>query len=263
MKTIIIYHDDLDGRAAAAIAAAAISGNKQFIAAQYGRQLPTITSEHIIVIVLDYTPPAGIAPTLWIDHHKSAAALVTDLSKTTVVVFDTSQAACVLAWRHFFPEMPVPPAITLIGERDTQGAEKAAPEANYLMQALYIENTAPDSDIWHNLFTQDIARFLETGKTIDKYQKAVCARIAERAYVAKWDQWRILAVCAAGFGSATLSDRASQFDFVAVYSHDGHNFTVSLYSGAADVDLGALARQFGGGGHKGAAGFTCKTLPWV
>lgn len=37
-------------------------------------------------------------------------------------------------------------------------------------------------------------------------------------------------------------------------------FTVSLYS--ETVDVGAIAKAHGGGGHKGAAGFVCDTLPW-
>jgi len=37
---------------------------------------------------------------------------------------------------------------------------------------------------------------------------------------------------------------------------------VSLYSTKDTVDCGAICKTFGGGGHKGAAGFTCDTLPW-
>lgn len=39
-------------------------------------------------------------------------------------------------------------------------------------------------------------------------------------------------------------------------------WTVSLYSTREDVDCGAIAKTFGGGGHKGAAGFQCDVLPF-
>src|SRR5574343_569017 len=39
-------------------------------------------------------------------------------------------------------------------------------------------------------------------------------------------------------------------------------WTVSLYSTRDDVDCGAIAKPFGGGGHKGAAGFQCDVLPF-
>jgi hypothetical protein len=37
---------------------------------------------------------------------------------------------------------------------------------------------------------------------------------------------------------------------------------VSLYSTKPTIDCGAIAKAFGGGGHHGAAGFTCDRLPW-
>jgi len=37
---------------------------------------------------------------------------------------------------------------------------------------------------------------------------------------------------------------------------------VSLYSTKPDIDCGAICKAFGGGGHKGAAGFVCEKLPW-
>jgi nanoRNase/pAp phosphatase (c-di-AMP/oligoRNAs hydrolase) len=38
------------------------------------------------------------------------------------------------------------------------------------------------------------------------------------------------------------------------YVHDGEKFTVSLYS--TTVDVSKIAKKFGGGGHKNAAGMT-------
>lgn len=37
---------------------------------------------------------------------------------------------------------------------------------------------------------------------------------------------------------------------------------VSLYSDKSTINCGDIAKVFGGGGHKGAAGFLCNTLPW-
>jgi len=39
-------------------------------------------------------------------------------------------------------------------------------------------------------------------------------------------------------------------------------WTVSLYSTRDDVDCSVIAKSFGGGGHKGAAGFQCDELPF-
>lgn len=39
-------------------------------------------------------------------------------------------------------------------------------------------------------------------------------------------------------------------------------WNVSLYSTKLDIDCGAIGKGFGGGGHRGAAGFQCKELPF-
>lgn len=42
-------------------------------------------------------------------------------------------------------------------------------------------------------------------------------------------------------------------------------WTVSLYHAKhrTDLDLSAIATKFGGGGHRGACGFQCETLPFL
>lgn len=39
-------------------------------------------------------------------------------------------------------------------------------------------------------------------------------------------------------------------------------WNVSLYSTKPEIDCGEIAKSFGGGGHKGAAGFQCEELPF-
>jgi len=46
------------------------------------------------------------------------------------------------------------------------------------------------------------------------------------------------------------------------YNITNKEFSVSLYSTKDDIDASELAKQFWGGGHHGAAGFSCKTLPF-
>lgn len=62
--------------------------------------------------------------------------------------------------------------------------------------------------------------------------------------------------------------------FEAVYDPEKHDvmvpfakmangkWKVSLYSTKPEIDCGAIAKTFGGGGHHGAAGFVCDRLPW-
>jgi nanoRNase/pAp phosphatase (c-di-AMP/oligoRNAs hydrolase) len=47
-----------------------------------------------------------------------------------------------------------------------------------------------------------------------------------------------------------------------MFVYDGRMFTVSVYSTNPNIDCGAICKKYGGGGHKGAAGFQCKELPF-
>jgi len=62
------------------------------------------------------------------------------------------------------------------------------------------------------------------------------------------------------FGSPGFGKLFKEYDVCIAYIHDGKKFTVSLYS--ETVDVSAIAREFGGGGHRGAAGFVCEQLPF-
>jgi nanoRNase/pAp phosphatase (c-di-AMP/oligoRNAs hydrolase) len=48
-----------------------------------------------------------------------------------------------------------------------------------------------------------------------------------------------------------------------MFIYDGDQFAVSMYSEKPEVDCSVVCKKHGGGGHKGASGFTCKTLPFV
>lgn len=52
-------------------------------------------------------------------------------------------------------------------------------------------------------------------------------------------------------------------DVMCAYSQrSGGKWKVSMYTTKDEIDCGAIAKHFGGGGHKGAAGFVCTRLPW-
>jgi nanoRNase/pAp phosphatase (c-di-AMP/oligoRNAs hydrolase) len=63
------------------------------------------------------------------------------------------------------------------------------------------------------------------------------------------------------FGSQGFGEKAKEYPVCIAFIYDGRQFTVSLYS--ETVDVSTIAKSFGGGGHKGAAGFVCKELPFI
>ena len=57
------------------------------------------------------------------------------------------------------------------------------------------------------------------------------------------------------FGSQQFGELMKTYDILVAFIYDGEKTTVSLYTEKPDVDVSAIAKEFGGGGHKGAAGF--------
>jgi oligoribonuclease NrnB/cAMP/cGMP phosphodiesterase (DHH superfamily) len=63
--------------------------------------------------------------------------------------------------------------------------------------------------------------------------------------------------------SKIFGDIINDYDAVIIYCNNGVKYKCSIYS-AKDFDCAKFAEQFGGGGHKGAAGFVIDELPvWL
>ena len=62
------------------------------------------------------------------------------------------------------------------------------------------------------------------------------------------------------FGSTVFGNDYKIYDICISYEYTGKNWIVSMYS--QKIDVGKIAQKYGGGGHKGAAGFVCDKLPF-
>lgn len=60
--------------------------------------------------------------------------------------------------------------------------------------------------------------------------------------------------------SWVFGEKYDEYPLVMVWVYDGETYKYSIYSGNPDVDCCAIAESYGGGGHKGAAGFRSKEL---
>ena len=61
------------------------------------------------------------------------------------------------------------------------------------------------------------------------------------------------------FGGEAFGEKIKTYDICISFEFDGEKFLVSLYS--EKIDVACIAEKYGGGGHKGAAGFVTKELP--
>lgn len=275
IQIICLHHNDTDGRASAAIVRRALGPDVWLCEMDYSDSIPlerVLSADHIIIV--DFSLPKNEMEQLacyhhltWIDHHKSALDEMKDISDSWTGIQDVNEAACVLTWRYFFPDQPVPPAITLIGDRDIW--RWAEPDTGAFNEGLYQLDTRPFNDrVWHPLLENDqhnLAKIIESGALLRKARlKDIRRTILRRGYPVLLEGYRTLAINIRGSGDIGQQVRDMGYDIAYCYVDNLHNGAittfVTLYSD--EVDVSQIAQQLGGGGHSGAAGFHFVRSVW-
>lgn len=298
-QTVVIYHDDLDGRAAGVIAGMASGGDVKYIPWEYdGTDPRTLLGDCVgqNVVMVDCCWPVDVMSELrdaaskltWIDHH------VTSINKMNGFVAQglrsTLDAACVLAWKYFFRGVQVPYVVTLIGDRDIW-AWKHKELTAHVYAGLMMHDTRPQSSLWQDLrlFTPEhlngerrwpdaSARglwldIIKSGEIIVEYKRRHCKEVkdaiafeAQLAGVPDCPRMLCMNIAKMGseaFGGGVTGQLPEGYSVVSTFYHNGRQFVISLYSDAKVCDVSKIAAAMGGGGHPGAAGFVTETFPYI
>jgi oligoribonuclease NrnB/cAMP/cGMP phosphodiesterase (DHH superfamily) len=238
---------------------------------------------------------------VWIDHHKTAIEKYADFPHYIRGIRKDGEAGCVLTWKylHWYtargtgpedfaiteqdrPGNNVPRCIALVGDRDIW-AWKHGDETKNFFAGSQMHNTDPSSDFWWKCMEHEVeplplpntgnatarkrgeifwARLLQDGETINRYKQSTDEEVNKSlGFDVEFEGLNCWAINRGRVSSDRLGDRIKQYDILMPYSHDGKQFTVSLYSTA--VDVSEIAKKYGGGGHKGASGFQCRELPFT
>jgi uncharacterized protein len=208
-----------------------------------------------------------------LDHHKTAEADLREFAGASLSVlrnfnggavqayFNMENSGAALTWEFCFPDDPMPIAIQLIEDRDLW--RFALPESRAF--SLYLRAFPRDLDTWTGIFSDlenpAIAnRLMAQAHAIESYYDNQIAEIVPTATLKSLGKWKGVPVAHAPYAFA--SDLAHQllkkhpdapFAAVVVDAYGGR--TWSLRSEDSRQDVSEVAKQFGGGGHRNAAGF--------
>jgi oligoribonuclease NrnB/cAMP/cGMP phosphodiesterase (DHH superfamily) len=267
---ICFHHVDADGHASGAIVRLALGGNVQLVETDYDdRPIPwDLVETSSRVIITDFSFPlqdmqrmAEGRELIWIDHHKTAISELIEVSRGWPGLRDLSEAACVLTWKYFFPDRPVPRPVLLIGDRDIW--RWAYAETAAFNEGLYVRDTSPENDdLWVPLLHEDpvlIQDIIAEGSRLHEIRLAqIDARIDRSSFEVEFEGHRTLVINSAGSGDLGQRGRERGYEIVYCYEDQMRNDElmtfVNLYSKRVDVSL--IAHKYGGGGHVGAAGFS-------
>jgi nanoRNase/pAp phosphatase (c-di-AMP/oligoRNAs hydrolase) len=114
-------------------------------------------------------------------------------------------------------------------------------------------------DSYSRRFFDDI---ITKGNTIIKYRKNwMKAYLDSKGFETELDGYKCYAVNMAMISSDDFeSIDTDQYDMLIGFSFNGKKWRYSLRSDNGRVDCSKIAMKYGGGGHKGAAGFNSKEL---
>jgi oligoribonuclease NrnB/cAMP/cGMP phosphodiesterase (DHH superfamily) len=294
-KTVIIYHKDLDGYAAASLLYRWLP-ESILIPMEHGEEFPweKIENEDLgLVFLLDFVlySPTEKAPMeqmwklgsmckelVWIDHHLSAYNKYAEASKirgsdikNCRYVYDVNFSGCELTWTEMIKDIDMPEYISLIGSADIwrdHGTYKWSYEIEPFVTALGMLQTDPAESmtIWDSLHEgAELDEFIRDGRCIMRYNKK---KFAERAlrngHEIEFEGYRCIATNSDVHNSAILDAvyDDSKHDFRVVYHLEkGSEWIVNLYN-SKGIDGSSIAMKYGGGGHAPACSFSCKELPW-
>ena len=269
MSIICLHHNDADGRASAAIVRRALGPDVQFYEIDFGDLVPWNKIEGADrAVMVDFSLPpdemlrlAEATDLIWIDHHISALEAMAGIADDWPGVRDIGEAGCVLTWNYFFPDKPIPRAILLIGDRDIwRWAEQ---DTGAFDEGLYQRDTRPDHDeLWQPLLNDDrklLQELIEEGEILRRARLLDIRRTVRKyGFEVSFEGYRTLAINTRSSGEMGEIIRQQGYQIAYCYvdiRQNGNLVTaVTLYSD--EVDVSRLARKFGGGGHRGAAGFS-------
>jgi len=275
MTPLCIYHAFCaDGFGAAWVVRRAL-GDIDFFAASYGQEPPDVTGRDVIMVDFSYKRPVidqmrvAANSILILDHHKTAQEDLRGLptpddqyfreNMGISALFDMERSGAGLAWDFFFPKEPRPALIDRLEDRDLWRFKFA--DTRTVQAAVF--SYPYEFGVWDTLFQNDLEGLRIEGAAIErKHHKDVAELVgaSQRTMIIGGHT-----VPVANLPYTLTSDAGHLMcqgqPFAACYMDTPKGRTFSLRSTDAGVDVSEIAKGYGGGGHRNAAGFI-KPIGW-
>lgn len=296
------YHCDADGKASGywirKIKDPNMEGEYREI--DYSKKFPMdeITPDETIYIVDFSISPEEMRQLLkittnviWIDHHITAIDKYKNFDTKIKGIRFNGLAGCMLAYlyvmnhTHFsnnesrIDDMrfvdSAPLWTKLISDFDTWTL-KYGNTSKAFVTAFDSYDFSPTSNRWNTLDLsgnsysqvseeQDIPtyRLVQIGKYMNVYKDAQAIQAIKSGFDTELDGLKCFAMNYTQKGSDSFKSlQKEKYDAFLAYSYNGESFNVSIYQANPNIDVSETAKRYGGGGHKGAAGFVVKSLPF-
>lgn len=271
MSQVIFYHAHCtDGFGAAYAAWLQLGDSATYIPVAYGdvktvedlrRLIPAETQE---VHVLDFSFDPEITSWIianykfvWLDHHVSAintwgAYAETSAPSTAHIKLSIYSSGAKLAWQHYHPDKPLPDLIKYIDDRDRWVFYY--PQSRSVHAGLATLKPWSFAQ-WHNV-ASNLSESIQIGYILTQEVRRNVIGQAKRAHpctVLGIKGYHVNATVNHSELGGEIAKQHQTFALVWSYSGDTGKAQCSFRS-VGDLDVSAIAKAFGGGGHRNAAG---------
>lgn len=256
----------MDGYAAATVAHSRLGLSARYVPCVYGQDAPSVEARDSVWI-LDFSYPRVVLENLArcvqslvvLDHHKTAQE---DLAGLSFAQFDMERSGAQMAWDHFYRRHRRPALVEYVADRDLW--RHALPDTQLVSRAL--DSLPRNFEVWEPLLMMpEYARFMAAigAPLYEKHLDAVESAVASCALYTDRDN-NLVAVAwleDQSLASDALNRACQRFgaSYAVSVTDVGGQCKMSLRS-IGDFDVSAIARRWGGGGHKNAAGCTAPDL---
>lgn len=290
---VCIYHFPCDDGFASAWVARKKWPDIILAPTNYGLPFPDVDIRNKNVLIADFSYKSDVLSDMAaraksiiiIDHHKTAATDLKDfavemcgsakfvasdiegmlrdfaeLDRPAIAArFDMERSGAALTWEFCFPGDDQPLLLKHIEDRDLW--RMALPDTRKI--SLLLRSYAYDFDIWTRLCAADthsIANMMADACSIERFYDQKLAEMIPTATLKTIGKWDGVPVAHAPYAFASdlaheLLQKYPEAPFAAVVVDAYGGRTYSLRSDDSRQDVSEVARMFGGGGHRNAAGF--------
>lgn len=300
---LVIYHSPCDdGFGAALMAFRKWGDGPEYLGAGYGDAVPDVTGKNVLIVDFSYKADVlrdmgtKAASIVILDHHISAQKELTEYAiggllninnlgdvmsayvadgptPIVIAVFDMNRSGAGMTHDFLFPGDPRPLLVNFLEDRDLW--RFSYPDTKAI--SLYLRSIPFDFKAWSNLLvdlddSESGAAILSRGQAIEQFFDRKVQEVADQAFIgmfAIWDGNYDVPVVNANWAFSSdvchvLLERHPGAPFVASFfiRPDG-KVQWSLRSSDEREDVSEIAKQFGGGGHRNAAGYTDGSLGQV
>ena len=268
MRTpLVIYHSPCQDGFTAAWAIWLKHPDWDFYPAKHGDPPPDLTGREIIymvdfsykrpVILEMATPERSI---IILDHHKTAEADLIDLPSNVSVTFDMNKSGARLAWEAFHEGEFPPDIVRIVEDRDLWKfkIEFTKEVSSTLFSLSYeFEKWSEFSARLHTL--PGLEKIVSEGSAILRKQAKDTEELLKNKFKMVFAGSEVWACNLPYTFSSDAGNILAQGEkFGLTFYLDGEYIVWSLRSDENGRDVSEVAKMYGGGGHKHAAG--CRTL---